>query len=80
VSARILTLVTGADCHLCAHAREVLARLGAATREIDVGSGEAQALARLGIPLAFLPVLCDGERVLGYGRLSEKRLQRELAR
>lgn len=73
-----LFYVTGADCHLCEHGREVLASLGLDARELDVESAEAAALAGRGIPLAFLPVLTDGERVLAYGRLSEKRLRKDL--
>lgn len=73
-----LLYVTGADCHLCEHGRGVLASLGLDAREIDVESPEAEALAGRGIPLSFLPVLTDGERVLAYGRLSEKRLRKEL--
>ncbi len=73
-----LVLVTTGDCHLCEHAREVLAALGVEVRAVDVGSAEAEALARAGLPLAFLPVLTDGQRVIGYGRLSEKRLRKEL--
>ncbi len=73
-----LLLVTGEDCHLCEHARDVLVRLGVAAREIDVEGEEASALARRGIPLAFLPVLTDCERVVAYGRLSERRLRRDL--
>ena len=37
------------------------------------------ALAARGVPLAFLPVLSDGERAIAYGRLSERRLQKDLA-
>ena len=74
-----LLLITAADCRLCAHAREVLARLGREAREVDIDSGEARELAATGVPLAFLPVLWDGSRVLGYGRLSERRLRRDLA-
>lgn len=74
-----LLLVTGAGCHLCAHARAVLAHLRLPAREIDVESDEAQALAAAGVPLAFLPVLWDGEHVLGYGRLSERALGKRLA-
>ncbi len=70
--------VTGADCHLCGHGREVLARLELPAREIDVESDEAAALAEAGVPLSFLPVLLDEDRVLAYGRLSEKRLRKEL--
>ncbi len=73
-----LTIVTGDDCHLCAHGRQVLASLGVAAREVAVGGAEAAALAARGIPLAFLPVLTDGERLIAYGRFSERRLRREL--
>ncbi len=76
---RELVLITGRDCDLCERARVVLAALGLSARELDVESDEAGELARSGVPLAFLPVLWDGRRVLGYGRLSERRLRRELA-
>lgn len=79
VSEQQLLLVTGHDCHLCAHALEVLADLGLAVREVDVTSAEARQLAARGVPLAFLPVLWDGERVLGYGRLSARAIQRRRA-
>lgn len=74
-----LVLVTSSDCHLCEHARAVLAALGLEARELDVESDEARSLAAGGVPLAFLPVLWDGRRVVAYGRLSAKRLRRELA-
>lgn len=74
-----LVYVTGVDCHLCEHGRAVLARLGLTVREIDAESAEAEALGREGIPLSFLPVLLDGGRVIAYGRLSEKRLRKDLA-
>jgi hypothetical protein len=48
-------------------------------REVDVESDEAAALADGGVPLAFLPVLWDGDRVVAYGRFSAKRLRKELA-
>jgi len=79
MSGRSLVLVTSPDCHLCAHARSVLAALGLEAREIELDGDEAQALARRGVPLAVLPVLWDGERVLGYGRLSERALRKRLA-
>ncbi|HUP31537.1 MAG TPA: hypothetical protein VM184_00775 [Gaiellaceae bacterium] len=74
-----LVLVTSRDCHLCGHARGVLSALGVERREIDADGDEADALAAGGVPLAFLPVLWDGERVVAYGRFSERRLRRELA-
>lgn len=79
-SAAVLTLVTQEECHFCEHAHVVLEALGISVREVRVDSAEARALADRGIPLAFLPVLTDGERVIAYGRFSEKRLRKELAR
>ena len=75
---RELLLVTTEECHFCEHAHTVLAGLGVGVREVDVASAEAEALAGRGVPLAFLPVLTDGERVIAYGRFSEKRLRKEL--
>ena len=80
ISAVALTLVTQEECHFCERAHEVLGALGVTVREIRVDSAEARELAEQGIPLAFLPVLTDGERVIAYGRFSEKRLRKELAR
>ena len=73
-----LVLVTTSDCHFCDHAHEVLDELGLDPREVDVGCDEAEGLAGRGIPLAFLPVLTDGERVIAYGRFSARRLRKEL--
>ena len=73
-----LVFITSHDCHLCEHGRGVLAVLGLDARELDVTSSEAEMLATKGVPLAFLPVLWDGERVVAYGRFSEKRLRKEL--
>jgi glutaredoxin len=74
-----LVLITGRDCHLCERAREVLGSLSLEAREVDVGSDEAHELAASGVPLAMLPVLWDGERVLAYGRFSERALRRRVA-
>lgn len=74
----MLTLITTDDCHFCDRAYGILSKLGVDARAISVESAEAHELAARGIPLAFLPVLTDGERVLAYGRFSEKRLEREL--
>lgn len=60
------------------HSRTVLDQLGIARRELRVDSDEAMALAARGIPLSFLPLLTDGERVFAYGRFSAKRLAAEL--
>jgi hypothetical protein len=76
---RELVYVTTDDCHLCEHGRGVLDELGVERREISDGSDEAAELAERGIPLAFMPVLTDGEHVIAYGRFSAKRLRKELA-
>jgi glutaredoxin len=73
-----LVLVTTEDCHFCEHAHEVLDSLRVSARVVSVDSMEAAELADRGIPLAFMPVLTDGERVIAYGRFSEKRLRKEL--
>ena len=78
VAASELVLVTSDDCHLCQRARELLAELDVRAREVSVDSADASGLAARGIPLAFLPVLTDSQRVIAYGRFSEKRLRREL--
>ena len=75
-----LVYVTTDDCHLCEHGREVLDTLGVERREISDDSEEAAKLAASGIPLSFMPVLTDGQHVIAYGRLSEKRLRKGLAR
>ena len=61
------------NCHFCEHAHEVLASPGVSAREIRVDYDEVAEFAGHGIPLAFMPVLTDGERVIAYGRFSEKR-------
>jgi len=78
-----ITLLTQADCALCEHAKQVLARVGqdhpVDVTEIDLASERGRALAaRAGV--LFAPgVLVDG-RPFGYGRLSERRLRRALGR
>jgi hypothetical protein len=73
-----LIYVTAEGCHFCEHGREVLDSLGIERREIAADSDESASLAARGIALSFLPVLTDGERVIAYGRFSEKRLRKEL--
>ena len=74
-----LVFITSQDCRLCSRGREVLESLDLSARTIDVTSPEAIELGARGVPLAFLPVLWDGRRVVAYGRFSERRLRRELA-
>ena len=56
----------------------MLAGLDVRVREVGVDGDEAAALAAGGVPLAFLPVLTDGARVLAYGRFSERFLRKAL--
>ena len=75
------TLLTAADCHLCAHARTVLEDLAGEGllrwREVGADSDEGRRLAAHAPPLR--PVLYDEDgQVVAYGRLSAKRLRRGL--
>lgn len=77
----VLTLLTAPDCHLCGHARNVLdglrADFGIAWREVSDESAEGRRLAAAAPPLR--PVLFGGDgRTLAAGRLSSKRLRRDL--
>lgn len=76
-------LLTSRDCHLCEHGRLVLAELAGegllSWREVDDASLTGRQLAGTAPPLR--PVLLDSDgRVLAYGRLSVRRLRRQLAR
>jgi len=78
-----VTLVSAPACHLCDHARRVLARLGTtwplALTEVPWHSSEGQRLVcRDGVP--FPPALYIDGALAGYGRLSEGRLRRTLER
>jgi len=69
-----IVLVSASDCHLCDHAREVLAAISPdiplAVREVRWPSEEAGALVgRDGVP--FPPALYASVSLLGYGRLAE---------
>lgn len=78
-----VVLLTREDCGLCDHAKEVLARVAVdfalTVREVDLATGEGMALAEAG-GIVFPPgVFLDGEP-FSYGRLSERKLRRELER
>ncbi len=77
-----LTLVTTADCHLCAHARSVAHRLAGELKveitELAWESPKADVVRRDGVP--FPPALYVGDQLLGYGRISEGGVRRRLAR
>ncbi len=76
-------LLTQAHCGLCEHAERVLERLAGdyplEVTVVDLASPEGRALASQGQILFPPGVFLDGEP-LSYGRLSERRLRRELDR
>jgi hypothetical protein len=74
-----MVLLTASDCHLCEHAKGVLAGLGVDWREVHADEEEGRRLASTAPP--FRPVLYDssGSRV-AYGRLSLRRLRKQLQR
>ncbi|CRK55253.1 hypothetical protein [Alloactinosynnema sp. L-07] len=78
-----ITLLTQSACAFCDHAKDVLGRVGRdyplRVNEIDLAGEEGQHLAgQAGV--MFAPgVLVDGEP-FSYGRLSERKLRRTLAR
>jgi hypothetical protein len=72
-------LLTATGCHLCHHAKTVLTELGLEWREVHCESKEGQQLAVSAPPMR--PVLYDSDGgLLAYGRLSLKRLRKQLAR
>lgn len=79
----VITLLTQTSCSFCDQAKETLARLGREeafqTEEISLETERGRALGeRHGV--LFAPgVLVDGT-LLSFGRLSERKLRRELQR
>ena len=78
-----LILLTAPECHLCTHAREVLETLrlefGFDWSEVSTESAEGGRLAVGAPPLRPVLFASDG-RPLAAGRLSKKRLRRDLTR
>lgn len=78
-----LLLLTQEHCGFCEQARDILGQLSheywLSVSTLDIGSPEGQRLAAQG-GLLFPPgLLIDGEP-FSYGRLSERKLRRELDR
>jgi hypothetical protein len=73
-----MILLTAPDCHLCGHARGVLDDVGLGWREVSTESPEGGLLAAHATPLR--PLLLDPcGSVVAAGRLSARRLRRDLA-
>ena len=74
-----LVLLTSSGCHMCAQARATLDELGVGWRELSDDTADGEQRARAAPPLR--PVLFDGDgRVVAYGRLSARRLRRDIER
>ena len=78
-----VVLLTQDKCGLCDQAKDVLDRVSAdhplAVRTVELGSEEGMSLADDSGVLFPPGVLVDG-RPFSYGRLSERKLRRELTR
>lgn len=80
-----LVLVTAPGCRLCTHARTVLEQLSAERpvrwREVALDSEEGREAAtrwRAPFPPLLLAPSSTGDALLGHGRLSRRRLARQL--
>lgn len=78
-----ITVITRPDCHYCDDAKHLLQRLapelGLEVETIDLATPRGRELA-VASGMVFPPaILIDGSP-FSYGRLSERRLRRELAR
>lgn len=76
-----VTLLTTRDCALCEQAKEVLQRLTPEfdlhVQQVDVATDIGRDLAqRAG--MAFPPAVLIDDEPFSYGRLSERKLRREL--
>jgi glutaredoxin len=74
-------LVTSPACHLCEQAKDVLERLSdeypLSWREVDMTSSEGSNIIRAS-RAPFPPVIVLGGEIYGYGRLSPKKLRKDL--
>lgn len=80
---RRITLLTQSECHLCDHAKRVLARVRVdhpiEIEEINLSTDEGQRLAT-GAGVMFAPGIFVDGRPFGFGRLSERKLRKALTR
>ncbi len=78
---QVVTVLTQSDCHLCEHAKAVLARVSVdfliEVEEISLSSAPGRRLAAESGVLFAPGVLLDGEP-FAFGRLSEKKLRKAL--
>lgn len=78
-----ITLLTKPDCDLCEHAKDVLRRVAGDTAidivTVDLESERGRTLAEAS-GMAFPPGVLIGDDPFSHGRLSERKLRKELAR
>ena len=78
-----VTVLTRENCSFCDQAKEIVTRLAQeyplTLRELDMDSPAGQELAERG-GVMFPPGIFLDEEPFSYGRLSEKKLRRELDR
>ena len=76
-----LTLLTQLDCAWCDRARKLLTETDADVEvtEVSLDTDEGRELAAQH-RLLFAPGLLHADRLIAYGRISERALRRELAR
>lgn len=76
-------IVTSTACHLCERAKDILTRLTTEYRlrwrEVDITSPEGSGIARES-RAPFPPVIVVEGSIYGHGRLSEKKLRKDLDR
>ena len=76
-----MVLVTSTACHLCEHAKDILARLTheypMQCREVDITSDEGRKIVRHH-RAPFPPILLIDGRFHCHGRVSEKKLRNVL--
>jgi hypothetical protein len=79
MSTQSLTYVTAPNCHFCEEGRAIVVHLaqesGFPVEEVEWGSAQATKLTKHEPPL-FPPAVYLDEKLLGYGRLSERRLRK----
>ena len=74
-----LTILTQSDCAWCERAKKLLADVEAEVTEVSLDTDEGRELAARH-RLLFAPGLLHDDRLIAYGRISERALRRELAR
>ncbi|WP_326718716.1 thioredoxin family protein [Streptomyces sp. NBC_00243] len=74
-----LTLLTQPYCAWCDRAKKLLSDIDAEVTEVSLDTAEGRELAARH-RLLFAPGLLHDDRLIAYGRLSDRALRRELSR